>query len=145
MIIDNQCYAPQIGTWRSSFSELPEPGVVVMGLVWNPQNRLPCCILMEWRVVEEASDYNDDHVFQCRDHNGSHASQQACWFAAFEDTDMEDSERTLVPPLMWADTKWNIKTPFSICEDCDGLKIDNITHDECDDEGPGCDGMGGNR
>lgn len=138
MILDGDMMAPHFGTWACSHIELPDPGVIVLGLVWNPDTHLPCVMLMEWRVVEEPTDYDSDHVFMCNDSTSQHKHKSACWFAAFEDVEMSDSERTLAPPMMWAECRWLVNTPFSICPDCNGLRVaGDLNHIDCQEEGEG--------
>lgn len=133
MIIDSRCMAPHFGTWHPTFTGLPDMGLVVLGLAWSSESMTPVVMLMEWRLVEDSDDYNPDHVFDVRDEHSNHRDKKAAWFQAFADLDARDEDVSLVPPMMWADTRWLVLTPYSICDDCQGLKVDGRYHpDDCD-------------
>lgn len=135
MIIDSRCMAPHFGTWHSTYAEMPDMGMVVLGLAWSSESMAPVVMLMEWRVIEDSEDYNPDHVFEVRDEHSNHRNKHAVWFEAFADLEADGSTISLVPPLMWAEARWLVLTPYSICGDCQGLKMDGKHHPEdCNSE-----------
>lgn len=125
MLIDNRFYAPHFGTWQLTTHILPPMGEVVLGLLWGGEGC--ACTLMEWRVVEDPSDYDEDNVFVVSDQTSKHADQFAAWFAAFPAGD--EDEEALIPPMIWCEARFIIHTPLSVCAQCDGIKEDG---DDCD-------------
>lgn len=126
MILNDRCFAPQIGVWNVSHHRLPDMGEVVLGLVWNSQGGAAIA-LMEWRIVEDGEEYDPDHVFLVSDRKGDHQEREAAWFLAFS-----EDEDSVFAPLLWAEARFIIPTPFKVCEECDGLTYTG----GCDDEEP---------
>lgn len=131
MIINERCFAPQIGVWNVTKHQLPEMGQVVVGLGWASDG-FPQLALMEWHIVEDGDDYNSDNIFLVADKNGEHQEKDAGWFLAGD-----DENEPVAPPTLWAETRFTILTPFKVCGECSQLEY--ITGDDEDEDEEGFD------
>ena len=137
MIYDNKVYAPHFGVWNLVERYLPKMGEVVLGMACAKKGG-PQIFLCEWRIVEEPSDYNPDHLFAVGDRDsgeevGIADLHMAAWFLSFYETE-SSGQLTVANVLLWAETRFLIQTPLSVCEECDALHCDLGGCDEEDEE-----------
>jgi hypothetical protein len=129
MIIDGQMVAPHFGTWNLTCRTLPEQGVAVVAVLWGDDGT-PALSLLEWHIIEEDEEVDEDDVFEVRSDSTGDEFQRAAWFIAFPADDEVDT--SVVAPHIWAETRFVIPVPLSVCDDCGGYRP--VEGDDCGEE-----------